>query len=157
MVREMWVCTSWLQVVTILPEDGSASKSLPVVSYLESGHLPLICTFFEGKIIGKSKFVPVLKTPRRRTEKWRYSSIILTSALDWCECSVLHPGEETPVSIGYEAGWAPEPVWTLWSKNNFSPLSGIRHRPCSSLLYRLQYWGSKNRYEIITPENKIIY
>jgi hypothetical protein len=23
------------------------------------------------------------------------------------------PGKEPPVPIGYEAGWAPEPVWTL--------------------------------------------
>jgi hypothetical protein len=24
--------------------------------------------------------------------------------------------KETPVSIGYEAGWASESVWTLWSR-----------------------------------------
>jgi hypothetical protein len=26
----------------------------------------------------------------------------------------LLPGKEPLVSIGYEAGWAPEPVWTRW-------------------------------------------
>jgi hypothetical protein len=26
--------------------------------------------------------------------------------------AALHLREEPPVSIGYEAGWAPEPVWT---------------------------------------------
>jgi hypothetical protein len=25
-------------------------------------------------------------------------------------------GKEIPVPIGYEAGWAPEPVWTLWRR-----------------------------------------
>jgi hypothetical protein len=30
--------------------------------------------------------------------------------------AALPPGEEPPVPIGYEAGWAPEPVWTLWSR-----------------------------------------
>jgi hypothetical protein len=26
--------------------------------------------------------------------------------------AALSPGKELPVSIGYEAKWAPEPVWT---------------------------------------------
>jgi hypothetical protein len=29
--------------------------------------------------------------------------------------AALPPEEELPAPIGYEAGWAPEPVWTLWS------------------------------------------
>jgi hypothetical protein len=28
----------------------------------------------------------------------------------------LPPEKEPVVPIGYEAGWAPEPVWTLWSR-----------------------------------------
>jgi hypothetical protein len=27
--------------------------------------------------------------------------------------------KETQVTTGYEAGWAPEPVWTLWWKKKF--------------------------------------
>jgi hypothetical protein len=27
--------------------------------------------------------------------------------------TALPPGEEPPVPIGKEAGWAPEPVWTI--------------------------------------------
>jgi len=26
------------------------------------------------------------------------------------------PGKELPVAIGYEAGWAPKPVWTWWRR-----------------------------------------
>jgi hypothetical protein len=28
--------------------------------------------------------------------------------------AALSPGKEFLVSIGQEAGWAPEPVWKLW-------------------------------------------
>jgi hypothetical protein len=43
---------------------------------------------------------------------------VLTSALDGGAWSSLRPGrftpgKEPPVSIVYEAEWAPEPVWTL--------------------------------------------
>jgi hypothetical protein len=50
----------------------------------------------------------------------RYSSYsFTTSTLDWGEWSAsrpgrsLPPGKGPPVPIGQEAGWAPEPVWTL--------------------------------------------
>jgi hypothetical protein len=36
----------------------------------------------------------------------------LISALEW---SALPLGKGHPVPIGWEAGWAPEPVWTLWT------------------------------------------
>jgi hypothetical protein len=26
------------------------------------------------------------------------------------------PEKEPPIPIGQEAGWAPEPVWTLWRR-----------------------------------------
>jgi hypothetical protein len=32
---------------------------------------------------------------------------------------VLTPEKDSPVPIGQEAGWAPEPVWTLWKIENF--------------------------------------
>jgi hypothetical protein len=28
--------------------------------------------------------------------------------------AALLPGKKNPVPIGYEAGWASEPVWTTW-------------------------------------------
>jgi hypothetical protein len=44
----------------------------------------------------------------------------LTSSLDEGEWSASHTGsftrgKEPPVPVVYEAGWAPESVWTLWS------------------------------------------
>jgi hypothetical protein len=51
-------------------------------------------------------------------EERKYSSCsLLTSALDGVSGqrhapAALYPRERTPVPIGQEAGWAPEPVWT---------------------------------------------
>jgi len=64
--------------------------------------------------------------------EWRYSSThSLTATLDGDECrldapAALPPGKDPLVPVGEEAGWAPEPVWTLcrreewirdWSKH----------------------------------------
>jgi hypothetical protein len=36
--------------------------------------------------------------------------------------TTLPQGKESPVPIGQEAEWAPEPVWTLWSREkSFAP------------------------------------
>jgi hypothetical protein len=55
--------------------------------------------------------------------------VFSTSALFRGEWTVLGPGRFAPwkdgaVTIGQEAGWAPEPVWTLWSRTNV--LTGTR-------------------------------
>jgi hypothetical protein len=34
--------------------------------------------------------------------------------------SALTPAKKLPMPIGQEAGWTPEPVWTLWSREVFS-------------------------------------
>jgi hypothetical protein len=54
------------------------------------------------------------------------------------------PGKEALVPIGYEVGWTPEPVWTIWRK--FLTLSGLELRPLrrparSQSLCRLRYPG----------------
>jgi hypothetical protein len=70
-----------------------------------------------SRIIGKSS--PTTRLWRRRGKV--YSSYSFTiSALDGDEWSASRPGralpggggERTPVPIGQEAGWTPEPVWT---------------------------------------------
>jgi hypothetical protein len=50
-----------------------------------------------------------------------YIRILLTSSLAGDEWSVSCPGrfipwEEPPLSIEYEVGWTPEPVWTTWKR-----------------------------------------
>jgi hypothetical protein len=49
--------------------------------------------------------------------------VFFTSALGGGEWSASRPGrfplgKEPPVPIGYEAGWAPEPVWPTWRREN---------------------------------------
>jgi hypothetical protein len=65
----------------------------------------------------------------------------LTLALDERSASALGvvlPGEQHPVPNAYEAGWAPEPVCTLWRRKNRMPLSSIEPqllgRPAHSLV-----------------------
>jgi hypothetical protein len=38
----------------------------------------------------------------------------------------LPTGKELPVPIGYETGWAPEPIWTLWNKEKSLASPGNR-------------------------------
>jgi hypothetical protein len=40
--------------------------------------------------------------------------------------ATLPPGKEHPVPIAQEAGWAPDPVWTLWRRENFPTPVGNR-------------------------------
>jgi hypothetical protein len=52
--------------------------------------------------------------------EWKYSSTILDLGIRLELGGQLHSpaalplGKELPVLIGYEAGWTPEPVGTLW-------------------------------------------
>jgi hypothetical protein len=49
--------------------------------------------------------------------------------------ATMTPGKEPPVPIGYEAGSAPEPVWTLWGKEK-SCTAGNRTRDVQPVAYR---------------------
>jgi hypothetical protein len=58
--------------------------------------------------------------------EWMYRSVSLTSALVGDEWSASRSGrftpwKELPVPIGYKIGWAPEPVWRLWKRENSWP------------------------------------
>jgi hypothetical protein len=59
----------------------------------------------------------------------------------------LPPGKEPPVPIECEAGWATEPVWTLWRRGKY--LAPVDNRtpadhPVAPLLYLLSYPGCHN-------------
>jgi hypothetical protein len=59
--------------------------------------------------------------------------------------AVLPPEKEPLVSIGEEAGWIPEPVWTRWWREKFPAPAGTRtpdHPICSSALY---HWDIPTR------------
>jgi hypothetical protein len=38
--------------------------------------------------------------------------------------AALSPGKEPLITFGYEAGWAPEPAWTLWSREKYLVSAG---------------------------------
>jgi hypothetical protein len=40
--------------------------------------------------------------------------------------AALPPGKEPPVRIGWEAEWAPGPVWTLWRREKYFDPAGKR-------------------------------
>jgi hypothetical protein len=64
----------------------------------------------------------------------------LTSALDGGDCQIditaaLPLRERITVSVGYEAGQVPQPVWTLWSREK--SLGSAKNRtPAVQLLAR---------------------
>jgi len=59
--------------------------------------------------------------------KWRYSAYaFLTSALDGGKWSVPRPGRFTAGTQRIDAGWAPEPIWTLRGREKFPALVGKR-------------------------------
>jgi hypothetical protein len=68
----------------------------------------------------------------------RYSSTHFYFGTRRREVAALPPGKEPPIPIGYEVGWAPEPVWTRWWKEIFPAHAGTRspsHLARSPALY----------------------
>jgi len=67
---------------------------------------------------GKKKSQPLYLIPYHamKTFGWVEVSLhaFLTSALDGGKWSASCPVNESPVPTGYEAEWAPEPVWARW-------------------------------------------
>jgi hypothetical protein len=51
--------------------------------------------------------------------------------------AALTTGKEPPVTIGYEAGWGPDTVRPLWSRDESLALLANEPRPSSQWLYRL--------------------
>jgi hypothetical protein len=76
-----------------------------------------------------------------------YLHVFLTSALDGSQWSASSPGRFTPreitlVSIGYEAGWATEPVWTREWGEKFPAPSGIEPPIIQPVAQRYTDWAT---------------
>jgi len=65
----------------------------------------------------------------------------------------LFPGKEPPAATGYEAGWAPEPVWKQKRRENIPSLPRTGNEPRSLL----EYNSKVRRENIFKPvtENEI--
>ena len=59
-------------------------------------------------------------------ERW-YSTSKIDEGQSASSTGSFTPGEKKPVPSKEEAGWTPEPVWTLWGRD-ISPLTGIELR-----------------------------
>jgi hypothetical protein len=55
--------------------------------------------------------------------------------------AALPPGKEPLIPIGYEAEWAPDPVWTLWHREK--SLASAGNRTSVVLSYPGSILGSK--------------
>jgi hypothetical protein len=44
--------------------------------------------------------------------------------------AALPQRQESPVPIGQEDGWAPEPIWTPWRRENLAPTGWIIQGNC---------------------------
>jgi hypothetical protein len=53
--------------------------------------------------------------------------------------AALPPEKDLPVPIGQEAGWAPEPVWTTWRRENFWPYRDSNSDPLVSQPVAIRY------------------
>jgi hypothetical protein len=65
-----------------------------------------------------------MKTCGRVTYRSTYSQLEVSGQLHIPE--VLLSGKGPPLPIGEEAAWAPEPVWTLWSREESLASAGNR-------------------------------
>jgi hypothetical protein len=53
---------------------------------------------------------------QRSTFSWPRHKLVVSGQL---HAPAALTGKERPVSILYEVGWTPEPVWTIWRNENF--------------------------------------
>jgi hypothetical protein len=70
--------------------------------------------------------------------------------------AALSPEKEPLVPIGWEAGWAPEPVWTRWWREKFPAPAGSRTPTHPSYSPVLHHWAmqviDKNYCDVISNE-----
>jgi hypothetical protein len=94
----------------------------------------------KGTAVQALKTYPVFNYTQQHEDVWGNGSVaprILNLGARWKRVvsftpRPLYPQGEFPVSIGQEAGWASEPVWTQWPYWESTPC-----RPSSSLVTTL--------------------
>jgi hypothetical protein len=121
----------YLGVLLLLLVKGFRHGEKRATDVIMSYRLYLSHEGFEEKL--KKKVKQSRYTPWRRLGERRYSSYSFsTSAPDGVSgqrhapAALLPPGKGPLVSIGQEAGWAPEPVWTQRLEEKSSAPAGDR-------------------------------
>jgi hypothetical protein len=66
----------------------------------------------------------------------------------------LYPLEENPVPVRQESGWAPEPVWTPWRKENSLVLAGNRMPSVQHVALATEIFRVKNVATVIEESSK---
>jgi hypothetical protein len=125
------------------------SPTLQLLVYINSFHRFHI-QVSKRWVYGKGRVTTVLNslstTPWRYMRDQRYNYIILKLGTRWrwvvsFTHRPLYPsGKYSPVTVVKRAGWAPDPVWTLWRRAKF--LSFVRNEtpiPGSSSSYPSRY------------------
>jgi hypothetical protein len=88
--------------------------------------------------------------PWKHMGEWRYISTVLDletrKVLISFTSRRLYPRiHRSPLLVPIEAEWAPEPVWTLWRRDNFCPCRESNPGHPSPSLYRLSHLGCSPR------------
>jgi hypothetical protein len=63
--------------------------------------------------------------------------------------AALPSGKEPPVPMEQEAGWAPEPAWTLWSKEKCLSPAGNRTPAVQPVAHRYTDWAIPAPWKIL--------
>jgi hypothetical protein len=114
----------------------------------------------------KFEFASEPNYPPRQYNMWSsriVAPLFITSALVGVEWSAsrpgaLPPGKELPNTVGQEAGWVPDQVWTLWSKEKSLGPAGkqtpaVQPVTVSILTELFQHLDCAYCYKIIVDNN----
>jgi hypothetical protein len=86
--------------------------------------------------------------------EWRYSSTLLTSALDGSDWTASHPGcllpgKEPLAHTTEEPGWAPEQVWMLWSTEKCLAPARNQTLAIQPIVHRYTDWATPSPHRLL--------